>query len=101
MNCPRNVNLFRREQIKDKTKQCSRTFLFLKLSEENLVSENRNKRARGLNAVKAGEDSIKLEETEGMHREIESKSKFQTQKPKLFRTGLFVLLCSERGLFTL
>lgn len=94
-------SLFRREQIRDKSEQCSRSFLFLKLSEDNLVSENKKERARDLNRVKAGKGSIKLEETEGMQREIKSKSKFQTQKPKVFRTGLFVQLCPEGGLFTL
>lgn len=45
-----------------------RMFLFLKIFEKNFMIENRKKKARGLNSVKASRESIKLKETEGMQR---------------------------------
>lgn len=40
-----------------------RTSLFLKIFEKKFMIENRKKKARGLNRVKASRDSIQLKET--------------------------------------
>lgn len=67
-------------------------FLFLKIFEKNFMIENRKKKARGLNRVKASREY----QVEGDKGHAKTSNPNFKQKTNMFKAGLFVQFHLER-----